>query len=137
VLVATVGALQACEPAMPDKPSYATDVRPLLVAHCIRCHGAGGTLQGDPAAYPLGVQPPGYRPGPPKQCYFDEVEDRGDCTATDGGVSVDCKSGLRSCAALVGLYILPASPKPMPPPPAMLNDWERDVLVRWSKNPTF
>jgi len=135
--VAMVAGMPACEPPSPATPSYANDVRPILLAHCVRCHGAGGTLQGDPTMYPLGAPPAGYTPGSPKQCYFDEVEDRGDCTATDGGVGADCKRGLRTCAVLVGPYILPTSPKRMPPPPAMLNDWEQDVLIRWSRSPTF
>jgi len=29
----------ACTPAVPDAPSYDTDVRPILMANCARCHG--------------------------------------------------------------------------------------------------
>ena len=32
----------------PARPTYKNDIAPLMEAHCIRCHGAGGTLNADP-----------------------------------------------------------------------------------------
>lgn len=111
-------------------PSYATDVRPIMLAHCVRCHGAGGTLQGDPDAYPLGSPPPGYNTGSAALCYLDEFDDR-DCTDDgDGGVSANCKRGAKYCAVF-----LEGKLPVMPPPPATINEWERDVLLRWGKSP--
>ena len=28
----------------PSQPAYDSDVRPILMAHCVRCHGAGDAL---------------------------------------------------------------------------------------------
>jgi hypothetical protein len=67
-------------------------------------------------------------------CHFDEFADRGDCVA-DGGATSECRRGAEYCGRLLPGYIVPTSPLLMPPPPAMLNDWERDVLMRWAKDP--
>ena len=32
----------------PINPTYSHQIKPLMEAHCIRCHGAGGTLNLDP-----------------------------------------------------------------------------------------
>ena len=125
LLFATAGV--ACEPAQPATPTYARDVKPILDAHCTRCHGAGGTLQGDPEVYPLGTPPEGYKSNRPVVCYLDQLDDRG---CVDGGAATDCKRGVNYC-----LVYLPAYVPMMPPPPAAINDWERDVLLRWTKNP--
>ena len=34
--------------------SYEKDIRPLMLARCVRCHGGGGTFNTDPA---ISVQP--------------------------------------------------------------------------------
>ena len=132
VLLAAALALSACMPDKPLMPSFATDVRPILMAHCARCHGAGGTLQGDPGNYPLGNPPEGYLPGAPPRPYLDIFADEGDCVIPDGGtLPASCKVGALSYAPILENYF--AS---MPPPPAAkLNDWEMDVVRRWGKNP--
>ena len=107
----------ACEPEKPAMPSFALDVQPILAAHCLRCHGAGGTLQGEPGD-PLGV---------PGVCYFDLYETLGDCN-TD---PTTCKTGTKTCALIWEAYF-PIMP---PPPAAKLNDWELSVLRTWAKNP--
>ena len=40
--------LGACNPDVPATPTYDRDVQPILTAHCVRCHGAGGTLNAIP-----------------------------------------------------------------------------------------
>jgi hypothetical protein len=43
------GALAGCgETEIPERPTYTHDIKPLVEAHCIRCHGAGGQLNQDP-----------------------------------------------------------------------------------------
>src|SRR6266404_3868204 len=44
--------MTACAPADPPaKPSFATDVLPVMEAHCTRCHGGNGLLL-DPGGTP-------------------------------------------------------------------------------------
>jgi hypothetical protein len=105
-----------CEPAQPAMPSYSVDVGQVLDAHCVRCHGAGGVLSGDPT----------NELGAPVTCFLDTFEDVGDCV-TD---PVNCKIGAKNCAPLFPVFLLT-----MPPPPAMLNDWERELLTNWAKAP--
>lgn len=38
--------LVGCEGTLPDDPSYALDVEPLLQEHCVRCHEDDGRLDG-------------------------------------------------------------------------------------------
>ena len=113
VAVLAAIALSACEPPVPANPSYATDVRPIFLAHCVRCHGAGGTLQFGPDA--------GTRK--PLQCYLDIYDDVGDCTSDP----TNCKRGALFCAAYI-----PSIFATMPPAPATINSWEREVLTRWA-----
>src|SRR5689334_11347963 len=35
--------MAACETPVPDAPTYAEDVAPILEANCVRCHGAPST----------------------------------------------------------------------------------------------
>jgi hypothetical protein len=140
-LLALALGLAACDLETPAMPSYARDVRPIFLSHCIRCHGAGGTLQGEPAQYPLGGGPPkGYYGKAPGRCYLDVYEDRGDCSDP---ASTSCKLGAHSCVlpgaagdkSWFDLYVFGPT-RLMPPPPApALTDWEMDIVRRWAKNP--
>jgi hypothetical protein len=125
--VATVAltALSACSPEVPAAPTYTKDVAPILDAHCVRCHGAGGTLNMYPFPVYGSVQAP-------VKCHLQRYDDEGDCT-TQG--STTCKAGAANCAALIVMYINypPVDTRHMPPPPSdPLNDWEKDVLARWT-----
>jgi mono/diheme cytochrome c family protein len=121
--------LAACsstsEPQVPAQPSFEADVKPIMVLRCVRCHGAGGTLQGDPPGSPL--------PGPPPNGYFDHYEDR-DCTITDAGtISETCKRGAAYYVDVIRQYINMTGEFRMPPPPApMLTSRELDILNRWA-----
>jgi hypothetical protein len=118
VILVLALAAGACEPEKPAMPSFAVDVGPILASHCVRCHGAGGTLQGEPGD-PLGA---------PTVCHFNIYDDVGDCNADP----TTCQTGAKTCSAIFEAY-LPSMP---PPPAAKLNAWELDVLRTWAKNPT-
>ena len=118
-----------CSPAVPANPTYTNDVRPILMAHCVRCHGANDMLNAMPDV-PGQIKMPSI-------CYLQRYEDIGDCVATPN----TCQRGAGYCGTLMGTESritartnLPeGEPGVMPPPPAdRLNDWEREVLTRWS-----
>jgi hypothetical protein len=113
--------VMACSPEVPANPTYTKDVKPILDAHCVRCHGE--TLTPDPNL-PTEM---------PVICHLNRFGD--DCTNPAA-----CTSGAASptCTGLSTLYIVAADStgKRMPPPPSdPLNDWEVDVLTRWFKAP--
>ena len=118
-LLAVLGAGCGEEPA-PLFPSYATDVKPLVAARCIRCHGAGGMLNTDPDSTPvLGVQKP-------NNSDFTRLDDAngnyGLLHYTSAGAG-----GVKSLTTFLSM---------MPPPPAPpLTDREYNILVNWAKNP--
>jgi hypothetical protein len=125
--------LFACSPAVPAVPSYESDVRPIFLARCVRCHGAGGMENGDlaPDGALLTAAPPALGP------YLDHYEDQNCTPATDGGARPDsCKLGAFSLSSVIGEIVEPSSPTRMPPPPApSLDDWQIAVVERWVKNP--
>jgi hypothetical protein len=133
-LLAPTG-LGACSPPVPASPSYAADVQPIFVAHCTRCHGAGDMLQADPP-----VTDP-LTKGAPLQGYLGHFEDRGDCTPADGGSVPTAPTCMRGAAyygmgSMVGYALWNTWFPRMPPPPAAaLNNFERDVILKWIQNP--
>jgi len=118
-------ALAACEPDVPAAPTYSKDVQPILAAHCVRCHGANDTLNGDPTVR--------FTLKAPLVCYLQRYADE-NCPGSD------CKHGAAWCGgAASGKLIVHEindtddSQLRMPPLPAdRLNDWEIEVLTRWS-----
>jgi hypothetical protein len=120
-LLVLVAAVSACEPEKPAMPSFARDVAPIFKAHCVRCHGAGGTLNAEPRD-PMDARP--------TLCHLNIYNDEGDCSAA---MPVNCRRGALICASSI-LSLLNAQPSAiMPPPPAELNDWEKDVIATWAK----
>jgi hypothetical protein len=141
-LLAALAALAAgCappEPSLPAAPSYAADVRPIFVAHCVRCHGAGGAL--NVARDPHGGADAGPLPsvaGKPALAYLGQYADSGDCADPS---SLTCHRGAYFVATQttdLKLYLHPpANFPPMPPPPSpRLDDWELKVVDAWLPNP--
>jgi hypothetical protein len=110
----------ACMPDVPASPTYTKDVQPILAAHCVRCHGANGMLH---TMHVFG------RDLSPTTCYLQQYDDAGDCS-----VASTCQRGAGYCAAMFPIYINGTvdTATLMPPPPSELNQWEKDVLLRWA-----
>ena len=115
------GAFIGCgQVAVPENPSYERDIKPLMEAHCIPCHGAGGMLNSDPdSAKVLGVLAP-------VNGNFTLLHDTGNqfgllhyTAATTTGV------------ALMGTFLPMMPPSPAP----KLTSWEHDLLIKWVNNP--
>ncbi|MES1209607.1 MAG: hypothetical protein ABUS79_27025 [Pseudomonadota bacterium] len=132
--------------SVPSQPAYDSDVQPILMAHCARCHGAGDALN-------VATQPTGpdaaVLPSIEKEvavfrglyCYLDRFPaDNGACTPGDGGGATNnCKRGAAYWAK-VGLLKTTihatSGINQMPPPPApALDDWEKKVIDNWVANP--
>jgi hypothetical protein len=120
-----------CGNDVPLYPTYMTDIQPIMTANCIRCHGAGGTLNTDPYI-PMITDPNNPQSsyvGTPKNGYFTQLADLG-----------PGKLGLMSYAGPLSknpTRILMDKALPyMPPPPAdALKGYELDVFKRWLDNP--
>ncbi|MES1207590.1 MAG: hypothetical protein ABUS79_16765 [Pseudomonadota bacterium] len=110
----------------PSQPAYDSDVRPILMAPCARCHGAGDALNAptEPTGPDAAVLPSIAANVGGIVYYFDRY-------SSDG-----TKAGAYTARALIPGAIA-ANTKPpmrMPPAPApRLSDWEVDVLTTWSK----
>lgn len=137
-LAATAAGCASPEAPIPAAPSYAVDVHPIFLAHCVRCHGAGGALnealdpRGGPDAGPL----PGVG-GRPALAYLGQFADSGDCADSPAPT---CHRGAYFVATQtteLHLYLHPpAAFPPMPPPPApRLDDWELKVVDAWLASP--
>ena len=118
------GLTLGCSPEVPANPTYTKDVKAILDAHCVRCHGADNTLHAMPVKGTAMM---------PTTCYLQRYED--DCSVTP------CKAGAGNgaCAQLINLYI--NSPRDaltaMPPLPSdALNDWETEVIRLWTAHGT-
>jgi hypothetical protein len=100
----------------PHSPTYTADIQPLVLSRCVRCHGAGGGLHGDPDA--LGA----FKGVAPIDGYFNEFNDQ-NCEG-DAGPGVTCKHGMFFYATdpaklmLLNRYIHATTQARMPPPPA-------------------
>ncbi|HVR00567.1 MAG TPA: hypothetical protein VMT47_00420 [Polyangia bacterium] len=126
--VATLVGGAGCLNAVPDRPSYERDIKPLMEAHCIRCHGAGGTFNKDPDIPP----PPAAKvSGPPINGDFTSLQD------TNGHNGLLHYTTMGGAAGLAALHIyVDGTFGPMPPPPAdRLTNWETDLLFTWANNP--
>lgn len=116
---ATLVGAAGCLNAVPDRPTYERDIKPLMEAHCIRCHGAGGTLNTDPDISKInGVQQP----------------TNSDFTSLQGS---NGHAGLMTYTGPAeGILESSVKNMPMPPPPSdPLTSWERELLFTWAKSP--
>jgi hypothetical protein len=106
-MVAIAPALAGCEPEVPDDPSWASDVRPILLANCALCHGYPA-LRGAPSYFRLDV-------------YDDFLPDDAD---PDDPVPL-------FGAAAMGPLILAAVQRDSMPPRFPLGDRQKQVLANW------
>jgi hypothetical protein len=117
--------LAGCEEPVPATPSFATDVRPIFEAHCVRCHGAGGTLNVDPRSEEV-AQPASY---------LGQYDDVVDCTPdAAGNAPPTCVGGARYEAEIGNIkpFIHGEVDPRMPPPPSdPLSRWELAVIDNW------
>jgi hypothetical protein len=138
LMVAVAGAAMAATgcnayPSAPTNPAYDIDVRPIFMAHCVRCHGAGGTLNNP--TEPTGPNAP-IIPSvsdPTVQNTFAVAN-----LYLDQYYSTATKNGAASLTGLIGGVVVSSAkpPQAMPPAPApRLNDWEVGTVVNWTKNP--
>lgn len=126
-----------CGPPVPATPSYAADVRPIFLSHCVRCHGAGpdGGMLNKPTE-PTGpdAAPLASDPNPVINCYLNQY-DTINCAPVDGGQPANCHYGAHFWATTQATLLkvkLHGSVEPMPPPPApKLDDWEMKVVDAW------
>ena len=123
--------------AVPDMPTYQADVRPILMSHCVRCHG--DPLLGDETSAPLpptnefyALDPLILQKPPLVAARFDRYEDTS-CEKVDGGNNPACFLGAKTFAPFISQYLADDSPIPMPPAPvAPLARPQIDVITRWA-----
>jgi hypothetical protein len=109
-LVGTAGCDNPGDNSPPPFPSYAEDVQPILFAHCVRCHGSGGTLNADPDIAPI--------------------------NSTMKPNMMDDFTTYAGAKTFAPLFKSAIDNYPMPPPPSeRLDAYTYDTLITWAKNP--
>lgn len=120
-----VATLSACQEPVPKTPSFELDVKPIFYASCVRCHGAGGTLNADPYAVDT---------NPPNEAYLDVYVDWGDCVIVQDQLPASCRFGAfhEAMNSNLGLYLhLPGLlHMPLAPSPP-LAPWELQIVENW------
>ena len=109
------------ENPVPENVSYMRDIKPLMEAHCIRCHGAGGSLNKDPDIPDSGM----VLQGAPTNGYFTQLAD---LSPTQYGLMHYTGT---TGSAIMGIYL----PQMPPPPGERLTDRETTMLTRWENHP--
>ena len=116
----------ACQEPVPKTPTFAVDVKPIFEAHCVRCHGAGGTLNKDPRA---------QEPAAPPNGYLDQYDDKVSCALdAAGNIPDSCLGGARYEAehGNIRFYIHAKTGLRMPMPPSdPLSPWELELVDNW------
>jgi hypothetical protein len=130
-IAALAALLSACgDEPIPLQVTWEPTIRQVFAAHCVRCHGAGGTLNIDPEVY--------GGTDSPTLAYLDHLQDQGDCTLDPVTMSVpdSCKRGALFVKDTIKLYVETTGSMRMPPAPsAPLTDYERDLILKWVDNP--
>jgi hypothetical protein len=116
-----LGAAGCGEEPVPTVVTYSQHIKPLVEAHCIRCHGAGGMFNADPYAVPVNNSQ-----GPTNGDFT---------TLNDVGTAPNVVYGLLhytgAGAILMKAYLLEMPPAPAPP----LTDRENQMMLNWIANP--
>lgn len=106
-LCALLGAAACGTPEVPEAPTWAQDVAPILAANCVRCHTVPAS-GGAPAAFRL-------------DSYEDRVDDQGRV--------------IRGAASMAGYMSLRVEDEDAPMPPRSdLYPHQVDILVAWVRN---
>lgn len=130
-VVMLAGLLAGCgDEPIPEQVTFEPTMRHVFAAHCVRCHGAGGTLNADPLTF-------GGHDGP-SIAYLDHYADQGDCTLDPVAMSVpdSCKRGALFNAATIHQYVQAKDASRMPPAPSdPLADYELALVLKWTDNP--
>jgi len=117
---AVVGGVGCGQNEIPAFPTYTRDIKPLMEARCIRCHGAGGTLNADPDSVKVAGTFTVAMNG-----YFTALADPG-----------PMMHGLAYYTTPAGLPTWTAFFPQMPPAPAPpLTDREFEILTTWIAHP--
>jgi hypothetical protein len=102
------------------------DVLPIFEAHCVRCHGAGGSLNADFR---------GLEMAPPPNGFLNQYDDVVDCTPDAmGNRPLTCVAGARTEAENDNIHAFTHGliPPRMPlSPAAPLDAWELAVIDNW------
>jgi hypothetical protein len=126
--LAAIG-LGGCDEKAPTNPTFAQDVLPIFHTACVRCHGAGGTLNADPSI--TGA----YKGETPPDGYLDHYDNIGDCTVdpVTQRAPASCGHGARDEAGKIKIYLrLLPEPDRMPPTPSpALSPWQLEVVDNW------
>jgi hypothetical protein len=122
--------LLGCQEPVPDQPTYSTEIRPLLEAHCVRCHSPDG-VDGGTGQDPRSVLPTDQ----PQQSYLDMFADLGDCEP-DGNAAptTPCWRGAHYEATVgpMSAYLHTTSSIRMPLAPSEpLTSWELSLVDKW------
>jgi len=126
VATATLGLGGCSVQNTPHAPTFESDIKEITASRCVRCHGAGGTLNADPKAVLA------FRPF---DGFFDRMED-------------DCPDGATMACHGLGHYTVPGDTRlhdfihrvkgaayPMPPAPAPpLTSEQLDIFDLWLAN---
>ena len=129
-------------PSPPSAPAYDTEVRPIFVAHCTRCHGAGP----DGGSLNVPTETTGHNAGPAltdaevlnffaEKIYLTQFGTTGTCVPDNtGSLPADCRQGAGSAARTIPAFVKSArsAANHMPVPPAPdLNEYEIGVIDAW------